>query len=403
MKIKIHKGKARGSVAVPPSKSIAHRLLIAAAMAKGESVVRRVPDCEDVLATLDCLSALGVKTERYGEDIKVYGIDFTTAVTSSPLPCRESGSTMRFMIPLALLSSNPATLVGKGGLLARPMTPYEDIAKKCGLTFLKGSDGYTVCGPLSAGEYTLPGDISSQFITGLIFALAALPEDSKIRITKKLESRSYVELTRAALATFGVRVLWEDESTVFIPGGQQFIPCDVTVEGDFSGAAFLFALNHIGGEVKPLLLNPESLQGDRVCEELLKRLHREGEEIDITDCPDLGPILFASAAALSGATFTGTRRLKIKESDRVSAMAEELSKLGVTVTVSENSVTVGGGALSEPKEELCGHNDHRIVMSLAVLLTLTGGIISGAEAVNKSYPDFFTHLEALGIRCERID
>lgn len=403
MKIKIYKGKASGKVEAPPSKSMAHRLLIAAAMCEGVSTVRRVPDCEDVLATLDCLNALGVKTERCGEDIKVYGIDFTVAKATSPLPCRESGSTMRFMIPIALLSGNTVSLTAKSGLLARPMTVYEDIAKSHSLLFEKNSDGYTVRGPLAPGEYSLPGNVSSQFITGLIFALSALGSDSRIKITTELESRSYLELTRAALASFGVRVIWEDERTLYIPGDQHFLPTDVTVEGDFSGAAFLLALNHLGSGVEVLSLNSDSLQGDRVAEELFSRLHEKDAEIDISDCPDLGPVLFALAAAKSGATFTGTRRLRIKESDRAAAMAEELSKLGIKVSVSDNTVTVVGGTLTAPKEEICAHNDHRIVMSLAVLLTLTGGTISGIEAINKSYPDFFTHLTSLGIKCEVLD
>lgn len=392
MKIRIYKGTPRGSVIAPPSKSIAHRLLIAAAMCEGVSTVRRVPDCEDVLATLDCLNALGVKTERCGEDIRIWGIDFKTARAISPLPCRESGSTMRFMIPIALLSGNEATLTGKAGLLTRPMTPYERIARECGLTFTKNQDGYTVCGPLMAGEYSLPGDVSSQFITGLIFALAALGEDSKIRITTPLESRSYIELTREALSLFGISVVWEDELTLHIPGTKRPRAREVTVEGDFSGAAFMLALNHLGGEVEIGGLNPESIQGDRVCTELFDRLHSAGEVIDITDCPDLAPILFALAAALSGATFTGTRRLKIKESDRATAMAEELSRLGIEVTVEENTVTVKKSALREPNAPISAHNDHRIVMALATLLTLTGGVIDGTEAVKKSYPDFFRHL-----------
>ena len=400
MKIKIHKGKACGQVTAPPSKSIAHRLLIAAAMCEGESVVRRVPDCEDVLATLDCLAALGVKTERCGEDVRICGVNLRRASARDVLPCRESGSTMRFMIPLALLSGNTARFTGRGGLLTRPMTIYEEIAEKHSLIFKKNSDGYTVSGPLAAGDYSLPGNVSSQFITGLIFALSALDEDSRIIIATSLESRSYVELTRAALAEFGVEVLWENDSTLFIKGGQRFNPSDVTVEGDLSGAAFLYALNHVGGEVEVLGVNDNSLQGDRVCRELFARLNNAGEVIDISDCPDLGPVLFSLASALHGATFIGTRRLKIKESDRAAAMAEELFKLGIELDIADNSVTVKCGTLKTPKNELQGHNDHRIVMALAVLLTLTGGTISGAEAINKSYPDFFSHLESLGIKCE---
>ncbi len=403
MKIKIHKGIANGEVLAPASKSMAHRLLIAAAMCDGESTVRRVPECEDVLATVDCLRSMGVKITRCGEDMRVRGINFASASPTSPLLCRESGSTLRFMIPLALLSGNSVTLRGAARLLERPLSVYEDIAKNRGLTLSRANGEIKVMGPLSAGEYSLPGNVSSQFITGLMLALPTLPDDSRIIITTGLESRSYVELTRAALAAFGVEIVWESEQTLYVRGGQKYIPSDVTVEGDYSGAAFLLALNHLGASVRVEGLLPDSLQGDRVADELFYSIRRGSAVIDISDCPDLGPILFAVAAALGGATFVGTKRLQIKESDRAAVMAEELSKFGVKLTLSDNSVTVAGGELHTPKEELCAHNDHRIVMSLAVLATLTGGVIDGAEAISKSYPDFFSDLSRLGIRCETVE
>ena len=207
-------------------------------------------------------------------------------------------------------------------------------------------------------------------------------------------------MTLQALAAFGVSARWEDDRTIFIPGGQQYTAKDMAVEGDYSGAAFYGALNALGSRITVLGLAPESVQGDKVFEAHMQALSAGCPRIDLSDCPDLGPVLFAVAAANHGARFTGTRRLKFKESDRAEAMAEELSAFGARVTVEENSVSVESVAFHAPDRVLKGHNDHRIVMSLAVLLTRTGGEIEGAQAVRKSFPDFFEKLKQLGIEVE---
>ena len=217
-----------------------------------------------------------------------------------------------------------------------------------------------------------------------------------------MESRSYIDLTIKALSVFGVTVRWQDERTLLIPGGQTYRPADTTVEGDYSNAAFFAALGVLGSDITIDGLDPDSLQGDRVYTRHFASLTRGTPTIHSADCPDLGPILFAVAAAHSGGVFTGTRRLKIKESDRATAMAEELAKCGVAVTVHEDSVVVYPHDLHPPTEPLCGHNDHRIVMSLAVLLTKLGGRIEGAQAVTKSMPDFFTQLTALGFEVDTL-
>jgi 3-phosphoshikimate 1-carboxyvinyltransferase len=232
-------------------------------------------------------------------------------------------------------------------------------------------------------------------VSGLLFALPTLEGDSVIRLRPPVESRSYIDMTMAALRAFGVETSWLDRVTIAVPGRQVYAwRSAVTVEGDWSNAAFFLAL---GLDVTGL--DPESLQGDRVCTEYFAALRRGPAELDIADCPDLGPVLMAYAAAHRGGVFTGTRRLRMKESDRGWAMAEELAKFGIRVDVEENRIAVSGG-LHAPTETLDGHNDHRIVMSLAVLCTRTGGTIAGAEAVKKSFPDFFERLQDCKIEME---
>ncbi len=394
MRIKIVESLASGKVFAPPSKSMAHRLLICAAMSE-RSTVRGVDFSEDIKATLDCLRALGAEATIDGSSITIGGLCPEKFAENAELYCRESGSTLRFFLPICLLSGKKASLFGSERLLERPLKIYEELCEEEGFFFSQDSQKVAVCGKLSAGEYSLRGDVSSQFITGLIFALVLAGGESKIKITGKAESLSYIKLTVCALQSFGARVSINDQNEVLISGGK-IENRDLTVEGDYSNAAFFDALNVLGGDVEVLGLNPESLQGDRVYKDAFKC----GEEpFDLADCPDLAPIAFAVAAFLGGGKFVGTKRLKIKEGDRAEAMKTELEKLGIQVCVSENEVSISG-ELSAPKEPLFGHNDHRIVMALSVLLTKVGGVIEGAEAVAKSFPDFFEKLESVGIKTE---
>ena len=401
MNIRIYPSTAKGSVSAPPSKSMAHRALICAALSRGESHIYGVSDCEDVRATMDCLRALGAECKQENDDIIVKGIDFTTS-SSTTLPCRESGSTMRFMLPLCLLSKEKMTLVGAPSLLRRPMAVYQTLCKEHNLFFEQTEQSITVKGPLAAGEYTLPGDVSSQFISGMLFALTQVTGNSILHILPPFESRSYVLLTLQALTDFGADIAWIDDTTLVVRGATSMQAQNFTVEGDYSNAAFLSAFQTLGGDVIVEGLNPASLQGDRIYFEHFATLEKGSTEISLADCPDLAPILFALAAAKGGAHFTDTRRLAIKESNRAEAMATELRKFGTTVDVRENGVTVIPTAFHAPTEPLFGHNDHRIVMSLAVLATLTGGMIEGAEAVAKSFPDFFERISSLGIQIEEI-
>ena len=397
MRVEIQPSALRGTVMAPPSKSMAHRLLICAGLSAGESVVRHLAFSEDVKATIDCLRALGAEIRLDGSTAYVTGTDARrTLGASAVLPCRECGSTLRFFTPLCMLSGEERILRGSDYLMTRPMGVYEEIARDQGITFDKATDSITVCGTLKSGVYEVAGNISSQFISGLLFALPLLDGDSEIRLLPPVESKPYIDMTLSALRDFGV-VIDEDGTTYRIRGGQQYCPQDVPVEGDYSNAAFFEALNYAGADVTVEGLRADTLQGDSVYKILYQKIKSGESPIDIADCPDLGPVLFAVAALCGGCRFTGTRRLRIKESDRADAMRQELGKFGVTVEVGENEVVVCDDALRAPDAICSGHGDHRIVMALAVLMTKTGGVIDGAEAVKKSFPDFFDKLRDLGV------
>ncbi len=392
MRVKIYPGKGAGQLAAPPSKSMAHRYLICGALSAG-SRIEGVSDSRDVQATLGALTALGAAAEKRDGVVTIGGLRRDGAAA---LQCFESGSTLRFLIPLCMLRDRAVTLKGTETLIGRPLDAYEEIAGKSGLLFERGRTFLRVRGPLTGGDYRVAGDKSSQFVSGLLFALPLCEKDSTLTVTGKAESLSYIDLTLGALADFGVEVRREGMKFI-IPGGQTYRSRNVAVEGDWSGAAFPAALGELGGDITLTGLRPDSRQGDRVFPELFKKIGRE--VIDLSDCPDLAPVLFALAAAKGGGRFTGTRRLRYKESDRVDTMREELAKFGVKVEAGENDVAVSGFPRA-PRGALCGHNDHRVVMALSVLLTLTGGEIEGAEAVAKSYPAFFDDLKKIRIRVE---
>lgn len=391
MKATIKKGKLNGAVNAPPSKSYAHRLMICSALAEGESIVSGISKSEDMLATLDCIKSLGVDCSLSDDVLTVSGQSNTS---SDVFPCRESGSTMRFFIPITLVKQNNVYFTGSERLIERGISIYEEVLDY--VSFEKHSDRIIINGSLRAGNYKVKGNISSQYISGLLLALPMLNKSSTLEIIPPVESRSYIDITIDAMKQFGVVIEEPKKNTFNIKGNQKYQNRHIRVEGDWSNAAFFYALNSLGNDIEVKNLNNNSIQGDKVCVELFKQLDGQNPVIDISDCPDLGPVLFAVAAAKNGAVFKGTQRLKIKECDRATAMAEELSKFGINVIVEENSVTVCGGKLQIPTKILDGHNDHRIVMALSVLLFLTGGTIDGVQAVSKSYPDYFNELQTLG-------
>lgn len=400
MTVRIFPSRGEGRVVAPPSKSMAHRALIVGSLSES-STVTNVAYSKDIEATLGCLQALGATVERREDTVRLGGLNMDRVPPNAALFCNESGSTLRFFVPLCWAAGVPVTLTGSERLFERPLTVYENIARQQGLTLTKHDDRVTLCGPLSSGAYTVAGDISSQFITGLLLTLPLLAGDSTVSVTGRFESASYVDLTLSALSAFGVTVT-RDGQRFYIPGGQRPVSRTYRVEGDCSNAAFLEALNLLGGAVQVDGLAADTLQGDRVYREIFDGLRTGMRVFDLSDCPDLAPVAFAMAAVSGGGVFTGTARLRIKESDRGIAMAQELDKFGVKVTVEENRVIVHEGILRRPAVPLWGHNDHRIVMALTLLCTKTGGIIEGAEAVNKSYPGFFETMTSLGIGLEQL-
>ncbi len=402
MQIKINPSIAKGFISAPPSKSMAHRLLICSALAGGTSIISNIAYSQDILATMDCIRAMGADVVEEGNTLTVTGNGGRLPQELISFPCRESGSTMRFFMGISMLSEGRKVFLGSETLRNRPFSVYEEICKKKGISFVRKEDSIEICGSINAGDYVLPGDVSSQFITGLLFVLPMLDGDSSISLTGKVESRSYIDLTLSALADFGVQVSWKDERTLVISGNQKYQPRELAVEGDYSNAAFLDALNVIGGQVEVNGLRDDSLQGDRIYRTYYPLLDHENAVLDLSDCPDLGPILFALAAAKNGAIFTGTRRLKMKESDRGTVMCAELAKFGVRTKQEENEIIIYKSELKTPTETVCGHNDHRIVMSMATLLSITGGVVDDAQAVRKSYPDYFSVIKSLGIEVEEI-
>ena len=386
----------RGSVSAPPSKSMAHRRLIGAALSQGISCLSGVDYSEDILASIDCLKALGAQIETAGDCVTVNPQGFMKA-EFPVLECRESGSTLRFLIPLALCLGRKVVLRGSERLMERPLDVYEALCSERGFAFDKSQGAVSLCGHLTGGEYQLRGDISSQFITGLLFALVYLNEPSVIRIIPPFESSSYVHLTLDALQAFGADAAFVDEYTIAVRQSQMHA-CSGRVEGDYSNAAFLDAFNRLGSQINIGNLNPGSLQGDRVYADYFRQLDAGTPTLDLSDCPDLGPVLFSLAALKNGAVFTGTQRLKAKESDRGWAMHQELAKLGGGLVLGEGQIIVPKQKLEYRGKALDGHNDHRIVMALSVVLSQTGGSIAGAQAVRKSYPGFFDDIRRLGAK-----
>ena len=386
MDVTIIPNELQGTVTPPSSKSVGHRALIAAALSGGFSTISNLGDSKDIQATQNCLSAL--KTgQPTGED----GLPL--------LDCGESGSTLRFLIPLSLVLRGGGHFTGRGRLMERPQGPYFSLFQEKGIFYQQKNGVLTVRGTLKPGRYSLPGDVSSQFITGLLFALPLLDGDSEIVLTTPLESRGYVDLTLDVLRTFGIRV--EERADAFhAPGSQHYESRDFTVEADWSQAAFWYAANFAGGQVDIQGLNMDSKQGDKVIALQYWQLAKPGEaELDVSQCPDLVPPLAAIAAVRAGTThLTHAARLRMKESDRLSTVAAALRAMGAQVEEGPDSLTIhgqerlpGGGTV-----DCC--NDHRIAMMAAVSAAFAQAPVKllGAECVRKSYPEFWNHFIQLG-------
>ncbi len=402
MILNIKPSQIKGEAKAPSSKSMGHRLLICAGLAEGKSEIKNILFSEDILATLDCLETMGAEIQKGNDSVTVVGT-LPKKSGGNIYNCRESGSTLRFFIPLAMMDEGESLFTGYGRLMERPMEVYENIAGEKGITYIKNDSGITVGGKLTAGNFKVPANISSQFISGLLFALPLCDGDSEIELLGDIESRSYIDMTLYAMSLFGVSASWKNETTLYIKGNQQYKSRNLTVEGDYSNAAFLDAFNFMGGDVTVDGLDENSLQGDKVYKEYFSLLRQGTPTLDIKNCPDLAPILMTLAAANNGCRLINTARLKIKESDRGVVMAQELLKFGAGIKVYDNEIIVNKAELYQSKDDLYCHNDHRVVMSLSVLASVYGGRLVGAEAVKKSFPDFFDKMKALGLEFNSDD
>ncbi len=415
MDIRITPAALAGKVAAVPSKSAAHRALIAAALADKPCTVRLGGSSnEDIDATIHCLRALGAGFEITGDDIRVTPL-WRRLPEAATLDCGESGSTLRFLLPVAAALGVRATFTGRGRLPARPLSPLWEEMAAHGCRF-EGIGGmpFTLTGRLTAGVYTLPGNVSSQYITGLLLALPLLESPSEIRLTTPLESAGYIDLTCGALAQFGLPV-GRTPAAFTIEGGKGYrAPAQVAVEGDWSGAAFWLVAGALGAGVTCTGLDPASGQGDRAAADILGQMGATVQSlgdgvavsggrlravtIDAGPIPDLIPVLAAAAALAEGTThIINAARLRIKESDRLAAVADGLTRLGADVTQLPDGLIINGKP-SLAGGQVQGYNDHRIVMAMAIAAIgcQQPVTITGAEAVAKSYPRFFEDYQHLG-------
>ncbi len=411
MNVNITPAPLTGIIPAIPSKSAAHRLLICAALADKPTRLLISGSSADIEATVGCLRALGAKIEQMPEGLQVTPI---AAPDPSPLlDCGESGSTLRFLVPVAAVVSGHTRFTGHGRLPARPIDHLRTALEAHGASFSAPALPFAVSGRLRSGHYRLPGNVSSQYITGLLFALPLLEGDSQIELTTSLESRAYVDMTLSALAQFGIRIKPTDTGWL-IPGGQRYrSPGQIAVEGDWSNAAFYLAAGAIGAPCTVVGVDINSGQGDARMLDLLRRFgarvecsgnsvtvspeRLQGITADVSEIPDLLPILAVVAASAAGESrFTNAARLRLKESDRLQTTAAMLTALGASVTEESDSLTVRGGTLTGGVADGC--NDHRIVMAAAIAAIVCSApvTVTGAEAADKSYPTFFADYKHLG-------
>ncbi len=369
----------KGAVTPPPSKSLAHRALLAAFLAGETAPLPDLPDSQDILATRQCLAAL-----REGK----------------PMDCRESGSTLRFLIPVSLALRHKGVFTGRGRLMERPQTPYFNIFKEKNIAYTQENGVLTVKGALPPGDYRLPGGVSSQFVTGLLFALPLVEGDSELILTSPLESRGYVDLTLDVLEQFGISLENQNYERFLVSGRQRYQPCAYSVEADWSQAAFWYAANFVGCQVTLEGLNFDSAQGDKQAAALYWPMARPGDlDIDLAHIPDLAPPLAAMAAVRRGVTrFVHAGRLRLKESDRIAAITDALNALGAQAEETPDGFVVHGMPQLEGGGTVDCRNDHRIAMMAGVLACCAQrpSTLLGAECVEKSYPQFWAEFARLG-------
>lgn len=413
-KVVLKPTKVNGDIMVPPSKSFAHRAIICAALSEGKSKIGNIDYSVDINSTIDLMRAMGAEIETKEDNVIVNGFDKVN-LTEEVLNCNESGSTIRFLIPVAITQPNKVTFTGKGKLITRPQTVYYNIFDKQGIKY-ETTDGHlplTIDGVLKSGKFEIPGDISSQFISGLLFSLPKLEGNSEININGVFESKSYVDLTLDMLKRFGIEIE-VSENQFKVKGNQTYKNNNYNVEGDFSQAAFWIVAGLIGEKVVLKGMNKDSLQGDKAVLDIVERMggkldikddeivvypsKTKGTVIDVSQCPDIGPILAVLGSLSEGETrIINAARLRIKECDRITATVSELSKLGADIREEGDSIIIQGkpmlkGTVTD------SWNDHRIAMSMAVASIRCEGevTVNNSTCVKKSYPGFWKDFAKMG-------
>ena len=413
--IKIKGNILRGTVKTPPSKSMAHRAVICAALSKGVSRITNIEYSDDIRATINGMKVLGATIIEKKNELLIDGTN-TFNLSGGTIDCKESGSTLRFLVPISLVKENNINFIGEGNLGKRPLTLFYNIfdEQNIGYSYEDGMLNLNVNGKLSGGEFRVLGNISSQFISGLLFTLPLLKEDSKIIITTNLESKGYIDLTLSMLKRFGIEVSNNDYEEFIIKGNQSYKANDYEVEGDYSQAAFYLCAGALGSEVEVENLDVDSLQGDKEILDILEKLGAKlkfnnnkikvtgdklkGCIIDGSQCPDIIPVVAVVCALSEGkTTIINAERLRIKECDRLSAICSQLKILGANIVERNDGLDIEG-VTSFKGGSVSSFKDHRIAMALAIGAICAEGevIIEDSECVKKSYPGFWEDYKSLG-------
>jgi 3-phosphoshikimate 1-carboxyvinyltransferase len=408
-----------GEIKAPPSKSLSHRALICAALAKGQSIITNIAYSEDILATISALELMGAKFDKHDDRLIVQGTRRIKAPHKA-INCNESGSTLRFLIPIFSLSGKKISFTGNSSLINRPQSIYKKIFEEDNNTFELKDNKIVVNGSVTARKYILKGDVSSQFFTGLMFSLPLLKEDSIISIEGTLESKGYIDLTIRTLEEFGIEIL-ELENGYFIKGNQSYEPTSFNIEGDYSQAAFFLVGGILNGRIKVTDLEHESFQGDKAIIDVIKSMKGKiiltengfitdssstyGTTVDLSDFPDLGPIIALLGCLSEGKTrIINASRLRIKESDRIESTVRTLKALGANISSTKDEIIIKGKSTLKGGVTVDSYNDHRIAMMVSIAASISEEqvTLTNANAVNKSYPNFFEHYKSVGGKLKNI-
>lgn len=422
--LKIYPRKLNGEVKIPPSKSMAHRAVICAALGNGVSKVTNIDYSDDIIATIEAMSSLGARITKKEEYLEVCGIKSPENIEANLvkserlIDCNESGSTLRFLVPIAALFDGVNRFVGRGNLGKRPLDTYYNIFDEQNIkySYKEGVLDLKTEGKLQSGEFKVKGNISSQFITGLLFTLPLLDGDSKILITTEMESKGYIDLTLSAMKDFGIEIINNNYEEFIIKGNQTYKSRDYRVEGDYSQGAFFFCADALSNNVILNDLKLDSLQGDKEVIDILTRMgldiinknngligianeRLKATIIDGSQCPDIIPVVALVAALSTGTTeIINAGRLRIKECDRLAAVTSELNKLGAKIKEREDGLIIEGVKELKGGAEVWSHKDHRIAMTIAIASTVCKDpiVLKDYECVSKSYPQFWEDFKSLG-------